>query len=116
MAALGLILCLRSALFRGGNNAAAESPAATDAPSNAMTAHLAALGLLAILAVYVVALPYAGYVVATAVLIGAVARFSGAAFGRDLLFVAIAGGVVLWLLFDPLLGISLPIGSWWQGR
>jgi len=116
MAGLGLILCLRSALFRGGSIAAAEPPAATDAPSNAVTAHLAALGLLAILAMYVVALPYAGYVVATAALIGAVARFSGAAFGRDLLFVAIAGGVVLWLLFDPLLGISLPIGSWWQGR
>jgi len=74
------------------------------------------LGLLAILATYVVVLPYAGYVVATAVLIGAVARFSGAPFGRDLLLVAIAGGVVLWLLFDPMLDISLPFGSWWQGR
>jgi putative tricarboxylic transport membrane protein len=113
MAVLGLVLCLRSVLFRAG---AAESPAATDAPSSAMAAHLAALGLLAILAVYVVVLPYAGYVVATAVLIGAVARFSGAAFDRDLLLVAIAGGVVLWLLFDPLLGISLPAGSWWPGR
>ncbi len=69
--------------------------------------HLAALGLLAILALYVVVLPYAGYVVATALLIGAVARFSGAPFGRNLPLVAIAGGVVLWLLFDPLLGISL---------
>ena len=116
MASLGLILCLRSVLFRAGNEAAGESVAATEGPFDAMPAHLAALGLLAILATYVVVLPYAGYVVATAVLIGAVARFSGAHFGRDLLLVAIAGGVVLWLLFDPMLDISLPIGSWWQGR
>jgi hypothetical protein len=116
MAGVGLILCLRSVLFHGGNDAAAESNATTDAPSSPRTKHLAALGLLAILATYVVVLPYAGYVVATAVLIGAVARFSGAAFGRDLLLVAIGGSVVLWLLFDPMLGISLPAGSWWQGR
>ena len=116
MAGLGLILCLRSVLLRAGNETAGESVAAPEGPSDAMPAHLAALGLLAILAAYVVVLPYAGYVVATAVLIGAVARFSGAPFGRDLLLVAIAGGVVLWLLFDPILDISLPIGWWWQGR
>ena len=75
-----------------------------------MPRHLAALGLLAILAAYVVLLPLAGYVATTALLIGAVARFSGAALGRDLLLVAVAGSVVLWVLFDPLLGISLPIG------
>ena len=82
----------------------------------APSAHLAALGLLAILAPTSCVLPYAGYVVATALLIGAVARFSGAPSRRSLPLVAIAGGVVLWLLFDPLLGISLPVGSWWQGR
>ncbi len=81
-----------------------------------MRRHLAALGLLAILAVYIAVLPYAGYIVSTAVLIGAVARFSGAALGRNLLLVALAGGLALWVLFDPMLGISLPVGSWWQGR
>ena len=113
MAGVGAILCGRSVLRRAP---AAESPSAEpDDPADVMR-HLLALGLLAILAIYVSILPYAGYIASTALLVGAVARFAGAAFGRTLLFVAIGGSLALWLLFDPLLGISLPAGSWWGGR
>jgi putative tricarboxylic transport membrane protein len=113
-AALGLILCLRGVLSR--THATAETASAAPSNSEAFGRHLLALGLLAILAMYVVVLPYMGYIASTALLIGAVARFSGAAFGRNMLLASIAGGLVLWVLFDPLLEISLPVGSWWQGR
>jgi len=116
MAALGLILCARSLLARAPGKIAAI-PADEDKETPAgMRPHLLALGLLAILAAYVVITPYLGYVGSTALLVGAVARFSGAAFGRNLLIIAIAGALGLWLLFDPLLSIPLPVGSWWGGR
>lgn len=116
MAALGMILCVRGVLsFAPAKIAAAPSVAGSN-PCAPMRPHLLALGMLAILMVYVVVVPHVGYVAATALLIGAVARFAGVSFDRNLPLVAIAGGLVLWLLFDPVLGISLPVGSWWQGR
>ena len=111
MAAVGALLCMRGLLRgRSGN----DVPSRSGDPSAALRPHVQALGLLAILIAYVVILPYAGYVASTAVLIGAVAWFAGAERSRHLIVVAIAGSLVLWLMFDPMLGISLPVGSWWQ--
>jgi len=113
LAAVGLILCVRSALRRVPANTESASDTAGDAP--ALTPHVLALGLLAILAVYLLILPHGGYIASTALLIGAIARFAGAPFGRTPLFVAIGGSLVLWLLFDPMLGISLPVGALFGG-
>ncbi len=113
-AALGLIVCARS-VFSRARGIATPSVAGSES-SVAMRPHLRALGLFSILVAYAAVLPYLGYIVATALLTGAVARYAGASFGRNLLLVAIAGGLTLWLVFDPLLGIALPIGTWWQGR
>ena len=116
MAGLGVILCSRGLFFGARIDALSESSITRERLPAAMRRHLVALGLLGILAAYVIILPYGGYVVATALLIGAVARFSGAPLRRTLPLIAVAGAVALWIMFDPLLGISLPIGSWWQGR
>jgi hypothetical protein len=116
MAALGVILCARGLLTRAPAEVAAAPSAEDDETSAGLRPHLLALGLLAILATYVVVMPYLGYIVSTALLVGAVARSCGAALGRNLLIIAIAGGLGLWLLFDPLLGIRMPVGSWWEWR
>ena len=114
MVALGAILCLRSFL-RGGVGADVSS-ASSEPFAAVLLPHVQALRLFAILATYVVLLPRMGYILSTALLIAAVAWFSGAAKSRYLPVIAIAGGAFLWLMFDPLLGISLPTGSWWEGR
>jgi tripartite-type tricarboxylate transporter receptor subunit TctC len=75
MAAVGVILCLR-ALFRGRAEDASPAPVDRDRAA-ALRPHVQALGLLAILAAYVVIVPFAGYIPSTALLIGAVAWFRG---------------------------------------
>ena len=114
MAVLGAVLCVRG-VVRGQVDA--RGPPKDAAPfATALRPHAQALGLLAILAMYVVLLPYAGYIASTAPLIVTVASFSGATRSWSLLVIAIAGSVFLWLMFDPMLGISLPTGSWLEGR
>ena len=113
MAALGVILCARGLLTRAPAEIAATPSAEDEENSAGLRPHLLALGLLAILAAYVVVMPYLGYVGSTALLVGAVARACGASFGRNLPIIAIAGGLGLWLLFDPLLQVRMPVGTLW---
>lgn len=115
MAILGALLCARSALPRIVANANADAqPERTDAAS-ATRPHLLALGLLAILAVYVLITPYLGYAVSTALMVGAVARFCGSPLNRELFIIAAATGVGLWVLFSQVLSISMVVGSLWTG-
>ena len=58
-AGLGLVLCLRSMLVRAPLDADTGTSVDRQHVSSAARRHLAALGLLAILALYVVTLPYA---------------------------------------------------------
>jgi putative tricarboxylic transport membrane protein len=115
MVALGLILCARG-LVSGSPALAVPPPAPSVGTRLATRPHVLAVGLLSILAAYAALLPYAGYRISTALLIGTVARFAGTTFTRSLPIIAIVGGLVLWLLFDPLLGTTLPIGGWWEGH
>ena len=110
MAALGLLLCLRSVSF------AARAPDATPAgpaPQGSTPGrwksnpHVQALILLGILAGYVVLAPYLGYLVATAVLLGVVAAYGGAPLNRNLLLVSAGGGIFLWLSFAWALSIPM---------
>lgn len=110
MAALGLLLCVRSVSFAAGPAKAAAAPQPPPQDSSAAPGrhpHLQALGLLGILIGYVVLAPYLGYAVAVAVLVAAVAAYGGAAIDRNLLLISAAGGLVLWLVFAKLLGISM---------
>ena len=108
MAALGILLCLRSLSF----TAAAPKAATPPAPDNTTTAHarhphLQALALLGILIGYALLAPYLGYALSIAALIAAVATYGGAAIDRNLLLISGAGGLVLWLVFAKILGISM---------
>jgi hypothetical protein len=113
MAALGLLLCLRSVRFAPA--ASKEPPAASEsdtaAPAERKThPHLQALAVLAILAGYIALAPYLGYVVATSVMLGAVAAYGGAAIDRTLLLASAGGSIGLWIVFTKMLGVSL-VGS-----
>ena len=114
MAALGAVLCARG--FARGRHGSHSSFATSESFAAAARPHGQALGLLAMLAAYVALLPYAGYVAATALLIAAVAWSAGAARSWHLPVIALAGSVFLWVMFDPMLAISLPTGSWWVGH
>jgi putative tricarboxylic transport membrane protein len=110
MAALGLLLCLRSVSFAAQAPSArpAEAGPEDDAPAGwKNNPHIKALALLGILAGYVVLAPYLGYMVATAVLLGAVAAYGGAPINRNMLLICAGGGIALWLSFAWALNIPM---------
>lgn len=75
-----------------------------------------AVGFLLFGAAYVFLLPFVGYIVATALLIGAIALYEGAP-RRSWVApaAAIGGGVFYWAVFVKLLGVNQPMGSIFQG-
>ncbi|MDB5881151.1 MAG: conserved rane protein of unknown function [Ramlibacter sp.] len=110
MAALGLLLCLRSVSFAAPVPGARplEAVPEDDAPTGwKNNPHIKALALLGILAGYVVLAPYLGYMVATAVLLGAVAAYGGAPINRNMLLICAGGGIALWLSFAWALNIPM---------
>ncbi len=89
-------------------------PAAVSDDDPPMSAHLRAAGLLAILVVYLLAVPVAGYPLSVAALIAAVAVYAGARIDATLAVTAVGGAAAFWFMFKWLLGIQLPVGmlSW----
>jgi hypothetical protein len=81
----------------------------TDVPQNP---HRLALGLLLILAAYLVLLPWLGYVVAIGLLSAAVACFAGGRESKVLLGFVLLTGPLLWFLFDFALKVKMPVGIW----
>jgi hypothetical protein len=69
-------------------------------------------GMLAIGALYVVVVPWLGYVPTLAVLIAGTTYYQGGVFSRQVVIVAVAGAISLWLLFVMLLRIPQPTGLW----
>jgi hypothetical protein len=76
----------------------------------ALRTHLRALGVIAIGAVYMVAMPYLGYLLATAVLIYVLAVYAGQAHSWRTAVISLGGGAVLWISFAKLLGVAMPAG------
>ena len=74
--------------------------------------HVLAVGLLVILAVYLLALPWLGYVVSIGLMAAAVAWFGGGRQARVLVGFAVLTGPLLWLLFDLALRVRMPTGIW----
>jgi hypothetical protein len=70
------------------------------------------LGLLLILAAYLVLLPWLGYVLAIGLLSAAVAWFAGGRESKVLLGFALFTGPLLWFLFDFALKVKMPAGIW----
>jgi putative tricarboxylic transport membrane protein len=72
--------------------------------------HRMAACLLLVLAAYVALLPLVGYVIAIALLIGAVAYLAGAREAKSIWLCALLAGPFLWSTFDWALKIRLPKG------
>ena len=71
-----------------------------------------AAGLLILGAVYIAIVSTVGYLLSIAALIAATTWYQGRLFNLRIVLVAVAGAVVLWLLFVVILGVPHPSGSW----
>jgi hypothetical protein len=110
LAVLSAILIVRA--LRERRLAAAAAPADPEVKAAQRLAVRRAAGLLAIGALYVAALPYLGYVLSLALLLGATTYYQGGALTRRVGIVAVCGAVFFWLLFVWLLHIPQPAGFW----
>ena len=70
------------------------------------------LGMLMIGALYVVVVPWLGYVPTIAVLIAGTTYYQGGVMSGRVAITAVAGALFLWLLFVALLDIPQPAGIW----
>lgn len=69
-----------------------------------------AAGVVAMAAVYIAVLRWLGYIPSTALLLAGMLAYQGVGPSRRLVMVPVLGAIVLFLLFDTLLGLNLPTG------
>jgi putative tricarboxylic transport membrane protein len=105
LACLGLLLAARGA-WAASRNHATTTPF-RGSPDNRP---LRALGLLAIGFSYILLVDKLGYVPTIVLLLAGVASYEGATLTWKLGAVALAGGLVFWLLFVVLLDVAQPAG------
>ena len=94
--------------------------AAPDKASNAKSERmpwqrvlLRCAGLVAILVVYGLLLPWLGYPLTVSLLVLAVGWLAGAALKLPLFAFAAVSGPILWAMFDWALKVRMPVGSLW---
>ena len=106
LAALALVWIARS---RQSRAVSAVPGVGGERPS---TDVLRSLGLLTMGVGYVLIVPWVGYTAAIALLIGATIGYQARAWRRTDAMIAVAGALVLWILFVLFLGIRQPGGIW----
>jgi hypothetical protein len=111
LALLGVLLVAQSLASPAPRRVTVESGHDRVAASQ----HFRAIGLLLPGIAYLVLISSLGYLVAIFVLIIAVALYAGARPDLKLLSVSVAGAIAMWVIFDQLFNIPLPVGSLWQG-
>jgi cell division protein FtsW (lipid II flippase) len=112
LAVLSILLIGQTLLTRRRGAASAAPTVADESRHKERYAAFRAAGMLAIGVVYVVALPWLGYVVSLALLIVATAWYQEKARRRWLFPTAIIGAGIFWVLFVKVLQISEPAGFW----
>lgn len=113
--AIGGLMALASValILKGLLSARNSVPPDTDgAEAPSLRPHALAAGLLVILALYLMALPWLGYVVAVGLMAAAVAWFAGGRQAPVLVGFAVLTGPLLWLVFDLALRVRMPAGVW----
>lgn len=113
LAALSLILIVRSVAQRQRwhRTSALSAPRTTEAAGQRRVLWRVA-GMLAMGVVYVVVVPWLGYIPSLAALIFATTYYQGGAVNRQVAVVALSGALFFWLLFVMLMGIPQPPGFW----
>jgi putative tricarboxylic transport membrane protein len=111
LAILGIALVARTLLAARSRPAAAV--VAEEEDYNARLPR--AVGFLLFGAAYIFVLPFVGYILATALMIGAISLYEGAPRSWVVLAAALGGGVFYWAIFVKLLGVRQPMGLLFQG-
>jgi putative tricarboxylic transport membrane protein len=91
--------------------------AAVPAANPSATWHAAAwrtAGLALVLLGYAAVLPFIGYPLSISMLVLAAGRLAGASLKWPLLVCAVLAGPLLWTLFDFVLKVRMPLGSFWS--
>jgi hypothetical protein len=112
---LSLILMARALLRRAAARAGRRGQAHGDETAHVSVPRaqlIRVAGMLAIGIVYVVVVPWLGYIPTLALLVAATTYYQGGALTRQLAVVAIAGALFFWLLFVVVLHIPQPPGFW----
>jgi putative tricarboxylic transport membrane protein len=109
LAALAMILIVTSRIGRLAPIGERDARGATDRHD---TSSWRVAGMLAIGVVYLVVVPWLGYVPTLAALILASSLCQGKTMTARLALVSVAGAVMLWALFVVLLRIPQPAGVW----
>lgn len=111
LAGLGSILVIRSLLAPKPVPAAHAPGAPEEDEDEEKDARLPrAIGFLLFGAFYVLVLPYVGYLIAVALLIGGAALYEGAPRRWTVPAAAIGGAVLYWAVFVKLLAVNQPAG------
>jgi len=113
LAILGVILIARTLLVARTATSVAAPVKSDDEEEQASLPR--GIGFLLIGAAYVFLLPFIGYILATAMMIAAVAVYEGAARTWVIPAAALGGGIFYWAIFVKLLGVHQPMGSIFQG-
>jgi hypothetical protein len=104
----GLSLALIGSAIRGSKEPSSPEPRVPSPGSKI----LRPLGVVAIGVIYIVVVPWLGYIVSLAALIAATTYYQGGGFSRNVVIVAVSGALLFWGLFVALLGIQHPPGIW----
>ena len=89
----------------------ARAIAAPDEASDDEASFLRVLGLIACVALYVLAAWLLGYLIAAALLLLAVSLYEGAPLNSRTLAVAGAGALIFWLVFVQFFSVEQPLGK-----
>lgn len=108
LAALSMVLIARS--MRTTN----REPTNPEPPNPELSTRrmLRVTGMLLIGVAYILVLPYLGYLLSVALLIGATTYFQGGPVNGRTVVVALSGAALFWMLFIWLLRIQYPAGLW----
>ncbi|NOT26087.1 MAG: tripartite tricarboxylate transporter TctB family protein [Acidobacteria bacterium] len=110
-----LSLALIGSAIRGSGLGARDSKEPSNPESRVPSPGLKILrplGVVAIGVIYIVVVPWLGYIVSLAGLIAATTYYQGGGFSRRVVIVALSGALLFWGLFVAILGIQHPAGIW----
>ena len=114
LAALALVLIIRSVISKVRLKPDPTSVRGIRLQPDSQSTMLRVAGMLAIGVIYIVVVPWLGYLLSLAGLIFATTYYQGGAVNRQVAIVALSGAVFCWALFVRLMGIAQPAGRWFE--
>jgi putative tricarboxylic transport membrane protein len=113
LAGSGALLAARGLVRRPAEAAVRDGEATEQFRQRSGAFHAAIIVLLLI--AYVMLTPHIGYPAGVGLLVGATAAFAGARGIGTLLVTSVLAGLIFWVMFAKVLGISMPAGTLFGG-